>query len=78
MGVPDAKYGEQICACIILKRGQSLTQEELNAYCHNQIAHYKIPKYVLFMDEFPLTVTGKIQKFVLRDWASEKLGLKKE
>ncbi|KAG2393548.1 hypothetical protein C9374_007079 [Naegleria lovaniensis] len=78
VGVPDAKYGEQICACIILKRGQSLTQEELNDYCHNQIAHYKIPKYVMFMDEFPLTVTGKIQKFVLRDWAAEKLGLKKE
>ena len=77
VGVPDEKYGEQICACIILKSGKSLTEEELRAFCQGQIAHYKIPKYVMFMDEFPMTVTGKIQKFVLRDWATDKLGLKK-
>jgi len=54
-----------------------LTQEELQTFCNNQIAHFKIPKYVLFMNEFPLTVSGKIQKFILRDWATQELGLKK-
>ena len=77
IGVPDAKYGEQVCACVILKTGKTLTQEELQAFCNNQIAHFKIPKYVLFMNEFPLTVSGKIQKFILRDWATQELGLKK-
>ncbi|KAL9645510.1 hypothetical protein ABK040_000575 [Willaertia magna] len=77
IGVPDQKYGEQVCACVILKDGKSMTEQELQEFCKDQIAHFKVPKYVLFTNEFPLTVSGKIQKYLLRDWATEKLGLKK-
>jgi fatty-acyl-CoA synthase len=73
IGVPDPKYGEEICAWVKLKEGASATEEEIRAYCRDQIATYKIPRYVLFVDAFPMTVTGKIQKFILREWAREKL-----
>jgi fatty-acyl-CoA synthase len=73
IGVPDPKYGEELCAWVKLKEGASATEEEIRAYCHGQIATYKIPRYVLFVDAFPMTVTGKIQKFILREWAREKL-----
>ena len=63
---PDDRYGEEICACI-MARDASLTAEELRAFCKGQIAHYKVPRYVEFVDEFPMTVTGKVQKFILRD-----------
>ena len=62
-GVPDAKYGEEICAWIKLRAGEIATQEEIIEFCKGQIAHYKIPRYVRFVDGFPMTVTGKIQKF---------------
>jgi fatty-acyl-CoA synthase len=73
IGVPDPKYGEETCAWVKLKEGTSATEEEIRAYCRDQIATYKIPRYVLFVDSFPMTVTGKIQKFILREWAREKL-----
>jgi fatty-acyl-CoA synthase len=73
IGVPDPKYGEELCAWVKLKEGASATEEEIRAYCRGQIATYKIPRYVLFVDAFPMTVTGKIQKFILREWAREKL-----
>src|ERR671938_1442410 len=73
IGVPDPKYGEEICAWVKLKEGASATEEEIRDYCRGQIATYKIPRYVLFVDTFPMTVTGKIQKFILREWAREKL-----
>lgn len=65
-GVPDAKYGEEVCAWIVLRPGETATAEEVQAFCQGQIAHYKIPKYIRFVDELPMTVTGKVQKFVMR------------
>ena len=75
-GVPDPKYGEEICAWIVLKDGVKADTDEIRAFCKGQIAHYKIPRYVRFVPEFPMTVTGKVQKFVMRDKMVQKLGLK--
>jgi fatty-acyl-CoA synthase len=66
VGVPDPKYGEEVCAWIKLRAGETATAEEIIAFCRGQIAHYKIPRYIRFVDEFPMTVTGKIQKFIIR------------
>jgi fatty-acyl-CoA synthase len=76
IGVPDPKYGEEICAWIKLRPGQSATAEEIREFCKGQIAHYKIPRYVEFVPDFPMTITGKIQKFVMREQTIGKLGLK--
>jgi fatty-acyl-CoA synthase len=65
-GVPDPKYGEEVCAWIKLREGKTLTEEEVRAFCHDQIAHYKVPRYIRFVTEFPMTVTGKMQKFLMR------------
>ncbi len=78
IGVPDAKYGEEICAWIKLHDGQGATPEEIREFCKGQIAHYKIPRYIEFVPEFPMTITGKIQKFVMREQTIGKLGLKAE
>jgi fatty-acyl-CoA synthase len=78
IGVPDPRYGEEICAWIKLKVGQSATAEEIREFCKGQIAHYKIPRYIEFVPEFPMTITGKIQKFVMREQTIAKLGLKAE
>lgn len=67
VGVPDETYGEQLCAFVILQEGHELTVEDLHAHCRGKIAHFKIPHYVRFVDAFPMTVTGKIQKFKLRE-----------
>ncbi|WP_063685841.1 AMP-binding protein [Bradyrhizobium stylosanthis] len=75
-GVADTRYGEELCAWIRVKPGETLTAEEVRAFCDGQIAHNKIPRYVEFVDEFPMTVTGKIQKFVMRDAVEQRLGLK--
>ena len=72
-GVPDEKYGEEVCAWIRLRPGSSVAEEEVRVFCKGQIAHYKIPRFVRFVDEFPMTVTGKIQKFVMRDMMMEEL-----
>jgi fatty-acyl-CoA synthase len=66
-GVPDPKYGEEVCAWIVLKPGMSATENEIRHFCEGQIAHYKIPRYVRFVEELPMTVTGKAQKFVMRE-----------
>ena len=76
IGVPDPRYGEAVCAWIKLHAGQSATDEEIRTFCQGQIAHYKIPRYIEFVPEFPMTITGKIQKFVMREQTIEKLGLK--
>jgi fatty-acyl-CoA synthase len=78
VGLPDKKYGEELCAWIIVKPGQSATDEEIRSFCKGQIAHYKVPKYIQFVTEFPMTVTGKIQKFKIRDAMTEQLGLRQE
>src|SRR6202040_3454593 len=66
VGVPDARQGEELCAWVRLREGATLTDEELRAYCREKLAHYKVPRYVLFVSDFPMTVTGKVQKFVMR------------
>ncbi|KGF80479.1 AMP-binding protein [Massilia sp. JS1662] len=76
VGVPDPKYGEELCACIVLRPGEHADADEIRAFCQGQIAHYKIPRYIRFVDGFPMTVTGKIQKFMLRKEAADDLGLK--
>jgi fatty-acyl-CoA synthase len=76
VGVPDKKYGEELCACVILRPGMQADAEEIRAFCQGQIAHYKVPRYVVFVSDFPLTVTGKIQKFLLREQITTDLGLR--
>jgi len=75
-GVADDRYGEELCAWIRLRSGEQLTAEEVRSFCQGQIAHHKIPRYVEFVDDFPMTVTGKIQKFLMRDTVETRLGLK--
>lgn len=75
-GVPDDHYGEEICAYVRLRPGVEAEPEEIMAFCRGQIAHYKVPRYVKFVDQFPMTVTGKIQKFQMRDQAIAELGLR--
>jgi fatty-acyl-CoA synthase len=75
VGVPDLKYGEEVMAWVKLKDGYSATSEELRDFCRGKIAHYKIPRYVKFVSEFPMTVTGKIQKYKMREVAIEEWGL---
>jgi fatty-acyl-CoA synthase len=74
-GVPDQKYGEEICAWIVVKSGQFMTEDDVKNFCKGQIAHYKIPRYVKFVDALPMTVTGKPQKFIMSEMMSKELGL---
>ena len=78
IGVPDPKYGEELCACVILRPGMMATEDEIRDFCRGEIAHYKVPRYVRFMESLPMTVTGKIQKFILRRQIAEALGLTEE
>ena len=75
VGVPDAKYGEAVCACIRLRDGKAATEEEIREFCREQIAHYKVPRYVHFMDSFPLTISGKVQKYLIREQLRALLNL---
>ena len=75
VGLPDHRYGEEICACIRLRDGARATEEDIREFCRGQIAHYKVPRYVRFMDSFPQTITGKIQKYLLREQLQRELGL---
>jgi fatty-acyl-CoA synthase len=75
IGVPDAKYGEEIMAWVKLREGETATEEEIRDFCRGQIAHFKIPRYVKFTDSFPMTVTGKIQKFLMREQSIKELDL---
>ena len=74
-GIPDAKYGEELCAWIILKAGERANADEIRESCRGQISHFKIPRYIQFVASFPMTVTGKVQKYSMRDSMTEKLGL---
>jgi len=73
IGVPDAKYGEEVCAWIKLHEGECATAEEIRKFCEGHIAHFKIPRYIKFVDSFPMTVTGKVQKFVMREQMAKEL-----
>jgi fatty-acyl-CoA synthase len=75
VGVPDVRYGEELCAWVKLKPGVSATGDEVQDFCKGQIAHYKIPRYIKFVDAFPMTVTGKVQKFMMREQMVKELGL---
>src|SRR5580692_7852444 len=76
IGVPDDRYGEEICAWVKLRPGVTANDEEIKTFCRDQIARYKVPRYVKFVDAFPMTVTGKIQKFIMREETIAELGLK--
>lgn len=78
VGVPDPKYVEELCAWIKLKAGRVLTEEEVREFCRGHLAHYKVPRYVRFVDAFPQTVTGKIQKFRIREQMMQELGLQEQ
>jgi fatty-acyl-CoA synthase len=77
-GVPDQRYGEELCAWIKPRPGETLTAEDVRDFCRDQIAHYKVPRHIRFVDEFPMTVTGKIQKFIMRERMSTELGVKED
>ena len=76
VGVPDERFGEEACACVIVRDGHSIDPEEVREFCRGKIAHYKVPRYVVAVEEFPMTVTGKVQKFKLRDDLVDQLGLR--
>jgi len=78
IGVPDKKYGEELCALIILRSGETLDEQGVRDFCQGQIAHYKVPRYARFVAEFPMTVTGKVQKFRMREMMKEVLRLDEE
>ena len=75
-GVPDKKFGEQLCVWVRLRADATLTPEDIRDYCRGRLAHFKIPHYVKFVDEFPMTVTGKARKFEMRAKMCDELGLK--
>src|SRR5262249_13612528 len=75
VGLPDIKFGETVLAWIRLKAGVEMTEEEVREHCRGKIAHFKIPQYVRFVDSFPMTVTGKIRKFRIREIEIEERGL---
>ena len=77
-GVPDDKYGEEICTWIKLKAGSTASEEGIMEFCKGQIAHYKVPRYIKFVEAFPMTVTGKMQKFIMREKMMEELNLKEQ
>ena len=75
VGVPDERYGEELCAWVRLNDGDTAVEEDIREFCRGQLAHFKVPRYVLFVDEFPMTVTGKIRKVEMREVSVDKLGL---
>jgi fatty-acyl-CoA synthase len=74
IGVPDPKYGEAVCAWVRLREGEAMTEEELRDFCRDRIAHYKVPRHIRFVAEFPMTITGKIQKFLMREAMAREMG----
>jgi fatty-acyl-CoA synthase len=75
VGVPDSRYGEELCACIVTRPGHDLSEDEVRDFCKGNIAHYKVPKYVKIVEGYPMTVTGKVQKFQLREDMKRLLNL---
>jgi fatty-acyl-CoA synthase len=76
IGVPDERYGEELMAWVVLRPGAGLNEDEIKEFCRGKIAHFKVPRYIKFVDAFPMTVTGKVQKYKMRDEAIDELGLK--
>ncbi len=75
IGVPDERYGEELCAWVIPREGASLCEDDVREFCRERLAHFKVPRYVVFTDAFPMTVTGKVQKFKMREESVARLGL---
>jgi fatty-acyl-CoA synthase len=75
VGVPDPKYGEELCAWVVTREDASASEDEIRDFCQGELAHFKVPRYVVFTEEFPMTVTGKVQKYKLREESVERLGL---
>jgi fatty-acyl-CoA synthase len=75
VGVPDVKYGEELLAAVRLRPGAVVTEDEIRGFCKGKLAHYKVPRYVRFVDEYPMTVSGKVQKYKIREEAVEVLDL---
>jgi len=75
VGIPDRKYGEEVCACIILREGVAAGEKEMIEFVKNGLSRFKAPRYILFMDSFPMTASGKIQKYKLREAGIQQLGL---
>jgi fatty-acyl-CoA synthase len=75
IGVPDERYGEELCAWVRVREGAALEEDAVREFCRGRLAHYKVPRYVVFVDEFPMTVTGKVQKFLMREESVRRLGL---
>ena len=75
IGVPDKKYGEEAMACIILKEGETMTEPEIREFMMNNIARHKVPRYIKFVDSYPMNAAGKILKYKMREAAVEELGL---
>jgi len=75
VGVPDPKYGEELAAWIRLKPDASATEQEITTFCKERISYFKVPRYIKFVDSFPMTVTGKVKKYVIRKEAAEEFGV---
>jgi fatty-acyl-CoA synthase len=75
VGVPDERYGEELCAWVVVREGHTISDADLREFCTGQLAHFKVPRYVLVVEEFPMTVTGKVQKFKMREASIERFGL---
>jgi fatty-acyl-CoA synthase len=75
VGVPDERFGEELCAWVRVREGAALDEDDVRGFCRGRLAHFKVPRYVIFAEEFPMTVTGKVQKFKMREDAIERLGL---
>ncbi|HET7530805.1 MAG TPA: AMP-binding protein [Mycobacteriales bacterium] len=75
VGVPDERYGEELCAWVRVREGATISEDDVREFCRGKLAHFKVPRYVIVVDEFPMTVTGKIQKFKMREVSIERLGL---
>jgi fatty-acyl-CoA synthase len=74
IGVPDQKFGEELCAWIVLRAEATATADDIREFCRGQIAHYKIPRYIKFVEGYPMTATGKVQKFVMREAMADEIG----
>jgi fatty-acyl-CoA synthase len=73
IGVPDPRFGEEVCAWIKLKEGEKASEEEIRSFCEGKLAHFKIPRYIRFVKDFPMTVTGKVQKYKMREIMAKEL-----
>ena len=75
IGVPDPKFGEEVCAWIKLKEGEEASEQDIRSFCEGKLAHFKVPRYIRFVTDFPMTITGKVQKYKMREIMAKELGV---